>query len=185
MSLDLDVIAKLLAPLITALGGAIAKWYFEEKPKLISYLVHTSAIPLNDPENTLVHTHSIVVRNAGKKAAHDVRIGHFVLPSFQISPPVSHTVIPGANNSAEILIPTLVPNDQVSIAYLYFPPVVWSQINAYAKSDEGHAKIINVIPTPQPSKVVLFFFWALVFLGASTAIYWAFMLAVGAVLPSS
>jgi hypothetical protein len=185
MPLDLDVIAKLLAPIITALVGVIAKWYFEEKPKLISYLVHTSAIPLNDSENTLVHTHSIVVRNAGKKAAHNVRIGHFVLPSFQVSPPVSHTVILGANNSGEIVIPTLVPNDQVSIAYLYFPPLVWSQINAYAKSDEGHAKIINFIPTPQPSKFILFVVWALVFLGASTALYWAFLFVAGMVMPGA
>lgn len=174
MPFDLDVIAKLLSPLLAALLGAIAKRYFEAKPKLISYLVHTSAIPLNDDNKTLVHTHCIVVRNAGKKTAHNVRIGHNILPKgFQIYPPLNHIVQEGTNGSAEILIPTLVPNEQVSISYLYFPPLMWNQVNSYTKSDEGLANIINAIPTPQPPKLVVLTIWILMFLGASTLIYWA------------
>lgn len=186
MPFDLEVVAKLVSPLIAALIGAIVKRYFEAKPKLISYLVHSSAIPLNDEKNTLVHTHCIVVRNAGKKAAHNVRIGHNVLPKgFQIYPPLSHTVLEGANGSAEILIPTLVPNEQVSISYLYFPPLLWNRVNAYTKSDEGLANIINAIPTPQPPRIVILIIWLLMFLGASTLIYWAVLLAARAVTQSA
>lgn len=182
MPFDLEVFAKLVSPLIAALVGAIVKRYFEAKPKLISYLVHSSAIPLNDDKNTLVHTHCIVVRNAGKKSAHNIRIGHNVLPkSFQIYPPVRYSVLEGSSGSAEILLPTLVPNEQVSITYLYFPPLLWNQVNAYTKSDEGLAKIINAIPTPQPPRVVILIVWLLMFLGASTLIYWAVLFAARAV----
>lgn len=178
MPIDPEIIAKLLSPLIAALIGVIAKRYFEEKPKLISYLVHASAIPLNDEANTQINTHSIVVRNTGKKAAHNIRIGHNTLPkSFQIYPPVSHNILPGPNGSDEILIPTLVPNEQVSISYLYFPPLTFGQVNAYTKSDEGLAQIINAIPTPRPSKLVIATLWLLVFIGASTVAYWGLLYA--------
>lgn len=178
MQFDLEVVAKLLSPLIAALIGAIAKRYFEAKPKLVSYLVHASAIPLNDDANTQINTHSIVVRNAGKKAAHNIRIGHNFLPKgFQIYPPVSHTILPSPSGPAEILIPTLVPNEQISISYLYFPPMTFGQINAYTKSDEGLAQIINAIPTPQPSKFVVAVLWGLIFVGASTVSYWVLLYA--------
>lgn len=174
MSFDLEVIAKLLAPMIAAVIGAVVKRYFEAKPKLITYLVHSSAIPLNDEKNTQVNTHCIVVRNAGKKTAHNVRIGHSFLPKgFQVFPPLSHTVLENTNGSAEIVIPTLVPNEQVSISYLYFPPLTWNQVNSYTKSDEGLASVINAIPTPQPPRFVVAIVWLLMFLGASTLVYWA------------
>lgn len=173
MHIDLEVVAKLLSPVIAALIGAIVKRYFEAKPKLISYLIHSSAIPLNDEQNTQVNNHCIVVRNAGKMTAHNVRIGHNLLPKgFQIFPPLSHTVLESPNGSAEILVPTLVPGEQVSISYLYFPPLTWNQVNSYTKSDEGLARIINAIPTPQPSRFIVTIIWLLMFLGASTLTYW-------------
>ena len=77
--MDFDIIAKLIAPLFTAIIGFVAKQYIEFKPNLVIYLLHTSAIPLKDEKNEkgiTVNTHSVVVRNIGKKTAHNVRIGH-------------------------------------------------------------------------------------------------------------
>lgn len=181
MTITLDAIAKLLSPLIVALIGVIAKRYFEAQPKLITYLINASAIPVHvtvpGKQTIQVHTHSIVVRNTGKKTAHNVRIGHSYLPpSYQIFPPVTHEVVNAPNNAAEIVVPTLVPNEQVSISYLYFPPVTWHQINSYAKSDECMAKAIPVIPSPQPKKVLLYLIFLLVFVGASVLLYWLFSL---------
>ena len=173
MDINIDVIGKLLAPIITAIVGFIAKRYFEARPKLITYLVHASAIPLGDEKNTNVNTHSIVVRNAGKKTAHNVRIGHNFLPAFQIYPQLAHEVVRGPNNSAEIIIPTLVPGEQINISYLYFPPEVWGQVHSYCKSDEMTAKYINVIPAAQLNKLQLSVIWALLFVGATTLVYWA------------
>ena len=186
MAFDLEVLAKLLAPVIAAVIGAVVKKYFEAKPKLITYLVHSSAIPLNDNSNTQVNTHCIVVRNAGKKTAHNVRIGHNVLPKgFQVFPLLSYKVIESTNGSAEILIPTLVPNEKVSISYLYFPPLLWNQVNSYTKSDEGFASVINAIPTPQPPRFVVALVWLLMFLGASTLVYWAVLFVARMVVQSA
>lgn len=174
--MDLDVIAKLLAPVITAIVGFLTKKYFEAKPKLITYLVHTSAIPLHDDKNTNINTHSIVVRNAGKKTAHNVRIGHNYLPqSFQLYPQLAHEIIRGDNGVAEILIPTLVPDEQINISYLYFPPDTWHKVHSYCKSDETSAKYINVVPTQQQSKILFFILLLLTFIGASTVMYWSFI----------
>lgn len=178
-SLDLDLIIKILSLIVTVLIAIINR-YFEAKPKLISYLVHASAIPVYDENNIqkgTINTHSIVVLNIGKKTAHNIRIGHHYLPKgFQVFPPVSHTILNNSDGSAEIVIPTLVPNEQVSISYLYLPPVTYNQVNAYTKSDEGLANIINVIPTQKPSKFVAMLIWLLVFLGMLTLVYSLFFL---------
>lgn len=176
MDINIDVIGKLLAPIFTAIVGFIAKRYLEVRPKLITYLVHASAIPLEDENKTNVNTHSIVVRNSGKRTAHNVRIGHNFLPPFQIYPQLAHEVVRGANKSAEILIPTLVPGEQINISYLYFPPNVWSQVHSYCKSDEMEAKYINIIPTAQLNKLQLAVIWCLLFIGTSTLVYWVMYL---------
>ena len=173
MNLGIDVIGKLIAPVLTALVGFVVKRYLEARPKLITYLVHASAIPLGDEKKTEVNTHSIVVRNTGKRTAHNVRVGHNFLPAFQIYPQLSHEVVKGANNSAEIIIPTLVPGEQINISYLYFPPNLWSQVHSYCKSDEMTAKYINIIPTQQLNRAQLAVVWCLLFVGASTLVYWA------------
>lgn len=173
MEFDIDVFAKLLAPALTAIAGLIVKSYLEARPKLMTYLVHSSAIPLHDEKNTNVNTHSIVVRNAGKRTAHNVRIGHYFLPAFQIHPQLAHEIIRGTDNSAEIVIPTLVPGEQISISYLYFPPALWSQVHSHCKSDEMAAKYINITPAIQPSKLQLAVVWGLMFVGASTLLYWS------------
>lgn len=162
-----------MPPVITAIVGLITKAYFEAHPKLITYLVHSSAIPLRDAPETTVNTHSIVVRNAGKKTANKIRIGHNFLPAFQMYPELSHEVIKSENGSAEIVIPNLVPGEQVSISYLYFPPQLWSQVHSHCKCDEMAAKYLNIIPTPQLHWAQLSAIWGLMFVGASTLVYWA------------
>ncbi len=164
--------------MIVAVIGAIAKNYFEGKPKLITFLVHSIAHPM-PPDPTTghvpsdVHTHTIVVMNTGNKTAHNVRIDHAYLPlSYVLTPPINYSVTRGQGSSAEICVPVLVPNEQISISYLYFPPVTWSQINAWVKCDEGMAKTIQVIPSIPPPKHLLWFLRTLTFIGATTVVYW-------------
>lgn len=172
MTPQIDLIGKLVAPVFTAIIGLIAKRYVEARPKLITYLVHASAIPLGDKNQTTVNSHSIVIRNSGKRTAHNLRIGHNLLPTFQIYPHLPYEIVKGPDNSAEIVIPTLVPREQINISYLYFPPVVWSQVHSYCKSDEVAAKYVNIIPTAQLNKLQLFIIWSLLFIGTSTLVYW-------------
>jgi hypothetical protein len=170
--MDYAILAKIISPLITAIAGALIKKYAEAKPKLLNYLIHASAIPLNDQAGTTVNTHSVVVRNSGKKTAHNVRMGHNYLPQgFQVFPRVQYEVVKSDNGAAEIIIPNLVPNEQVTISYLYFPPTAWTSINSYCKCDEAMAEYINVVPTKQLNKAQYYALSALVFLGAAGLVY--------------
>ena len=177
MEFTADTFAKLAAPIITGVFGLLAKIYSDTKPRLVSFLVHAFAIPTrnhSDPDASpiVVHTHSIVVRNSGKITAHNVRIGHHSLPDFQIHPQLIHTVTRQPDNSGEILIPTLVPGEQVTIGYLYFPPQTFQQINTYCKSDEIAAKVLNVTPMVPISTMQRYLILGLVFVGSSSLLYW-------------
>ncbi|EPT9269351.1 hypothetical protein ACVTOL_004783, partial [Vibrio parahaemolyticus] len=172
-NLDIDLIIKLVVPVVTAILGVLIKNHLDAKPKLITYLVNASAIPLKDDANTNVHVHSIVVRNVGKKSANNVRIGHTHLPkSYVVYPPLNHTVEEDAQGCSELIIPNLVPDEQVTIQYLYYPPITWDRINTYTKSDEMQAKYVNVIPSPQIPMVQQITMLVLMFIGASTTLYW-------------
>lgn len=177
MEFTLDAAVKLAAPIITAVVGILAKIYFDAKPKLVCYMIQSFSIPSQNQSTPLappiiVHTHFVAVRNAGKKTANNVRIGHFNLPDFQIYPPLTHEINRDKSNSAEILIPTLVPGEQVVIGYLYFPPQTYQNINSYCKCDEGLAKYLNVVPMVPAGKAQIFTIWALAFAGASSVVYW-------------
>lgn len=172
MKIDWDVAIKIIVPLGTLILGKYLDRWFSKRPKLISYLGHASAFNVRGAAPFTVHTHAIVVRNAGRATANHLRIGHNILPdNIQLYPPVSHTIDRPEGGGADIIIPTLVPGEQVTISYLYLPPVLWNQINTYIKSDEGLAKNITVLPAPQISKFLLFILKGLVYVGAVTIIY--------------
>ena len=123
MPLDLDLAAKISVPVLSLLLGKYLDRWITKRPKLISYLGHASAFTLRGDKPGTFHTHSIVVRNAGRLAANNVRIGHNILPEhFQLYPAIAHTVERNPGNIAEIIIPKLVPDEQITISYLYFPP---------------------------------------------------------------
>jgi hypothetical protein len=120
MPLDLDLVVKISVPLGALVLGKYLDQWFAKRPKLISYLGHASAFTLRGDNPSTVHAHAIVVRNAGRVAANNVRIGHYVLPDhFQLSPSISHNVERNDGGIAGIIIPKLVPGEQVTISYLY------------------------------------------------------------------
>lgn len=179
MFLDPDLIAKIAGPSLSLVIGAALKQYTEARSRVVSFIGHVSAFTLQDEQHTVVHTHSVVVRNAGRRAAHNVRLAHGVLPpNVMIYPPVQHSFERNPDGSGEIVLPVLVPKEQITVSYLYFPPLLWNQINSTTKSDEGFAKIINVMPVPRPSKGVIAAVWLLSFVGASFALYWVVRLAI-------
>lgn len=179
MQIDPDVLAKIAGPIISLIGGAL-KIYMEGKSSLVSFIGHVSSFTLTDEQHTVVHTHSVVVINAGRKTAKNVRLTHAFLPiNYTVYPPVHHTIERNPDNTGgEIVFPVLVPKEQVTISYLYFPPLLWNHINSNIKSDDGFAKIIDVIPSPQPNRLVIAMLWALVFVGASFTFYWLIRLII-------
>ena len=173
MNLDPEVIARVAGPILSLLVAAVLKHYTEARSKVVSFVGHASAFTLQGENPVVVHTHAIVLRNVGRKAAKNVRLTHAVLPiNITVYPPVDYSIQRNPEGAGEIVFPVLVPKEQVTVSYLYFAPLLWSQINVNTKSDEGFAKIINVLPMAQPNKAVLVGLWSLVFVGASFLFYW-------------
>ena len=173
MNFDVETIAILVSPILALIVGAIIKYLTERRAKVISYIGHVSAFILSNEEQTQVYTHSVIVRNTGRKTAKNIRLVHNMMPpNVTIFPEIQYKIERLPEGRSEIVIPRLVPKEQVTISYLYFPPLTWNNINIYTKFDEGFAKIINAIPLPQPSRWVLALIWILMFFGASLLFYW-------------
>lgn len=147
MPINWQVLATIAAPVITLLLGVWINRKFENRPVLFSYYGHVAAFRYTPPgaQPIPVHTHSVVLRNAGRRSATNVRLHHNVLPDFTIWPGIQHSQETLPDGSRDIVIPTIVPGQQVTISYLYFPPVVFDQINAGIRSDEGFARQTPVL----------------------------------------
>ncbi|MFA8313299.1 hypothetical protein GPZ74_28755 [Burkholderia pseudomallei] len=116
MSLDWDLVSKLLFPIITALVVAAIGKRMENRPKVVTYMAHAAGFNLpptqapqlsgasdqqdsqGQPATTQpgtpgaqVNVHSIIVRNTGKKTAFNVRLGHNLrISHYVIEPPIQH-----------------------------------------------------------------------------------------------
>jgi hypothetical protein len=118
-----------------------------------------------------------VIRNNGKLAAHNVRVPHNPTPQGLMPPNISvdrdasfrEQALPSGGN--EIVFDTLVPRQQVTISYLYFPPLTFNLINGAVRSDEGMARVINVLPTAQYPRWVQTLSFVLLAIGAIATIY--------------
>jgi hypothetical protein len=177
--MDFDLIAKIAAPLISLVVAALIKHYLEGKSRLVAYVGHVGAFPGNGGPQT--HTHSVVLQNAGKKSASNVRVPHGVPltgVSVQVSPPIHYSFEFSPTGTFQILIPTLAPKEQVTVSYLYQEPTVWNQISWHPKSDDGLAEIVQVIPAPRPNKPIRYAGLLLAFVGLSYVIYWAVLYAL-------
>jgi hypothetical protein len=58
---------------------------------------------------------------------------------------VVHSVDTLPDGTRDILIPSIVPGETLTVSYLYFPPVIWNQVNAGIKFDGGFAQQIPVL----------------------------------------
>lgn len=157
-----SIVATIAAPIIALFIGALINHLLENRPKVVSYLGHVSGIRLRSEQPLHVNTHSIVLSNSGRKTATNIRLGHTTLPDFQIFPDTEYEIRDLPGGSKEIIIPILIPKKQITITYLYFPPLTWNQINTHVESDEGPVKILNVLPTVQYPKWVRNTLWLLI-----------------------
>ena len=172
--MDIDLIAKIAAPLLSLIVAALIKHYLEGKSRLVTYIGHVAAFTNNNAPQT--HTHSVVLQNAGKKSAANVRVPHGVpltSVSVQVIPPMHYTFEFSPSGTFQILIPTLAPKEQVTISYLYQEPTVWSQVSWQPKSDDGLAELVQAIPAPRPNKLVRYSSILLALVGLSYILYWA------------
>ncbi len=147
MTINWMAVATIAAPILALFVGVWVNRRFESRPVLISYYGHVAAFlhrpPSGQPIN--VNTHTVVLRNAGRRSATNVRLHHFALPDFNIWPQVQHYVETLPDGSRDIVIPTVVPGEEITISYLYFPPLTFAQVNAGIKCDQGFAQAIPVL----------------------------------------
>jgi len=178
MEIDWGVVATIAAPIIALIVGATLDHYFGKKSKLIAYVGHLADFRVRgDKGTTPVYTHSLVIRNAGRKTATNVRLGHYAMPpNYHISPAIDYEIRDVPETGPEIFIPKLVPNEQISISYLYFEPVTADRIHSYLKSDDGFAKVIPVITQQQFPKWVGNSILILAVIGVIALLYSAYTL---------
>jgi len=82
MAIEWDVVLAITVPIVTIVFGAWLNHLAERRPKLISYFGHLSAFnctPANG-QPFAVNTHSVVLHNAGRQSATNIRLHHLVLP---------------------------------------------------------------------------------------------------------
>lgn len=153
MQLDWNVLSNIASPIIALGVGVWINRKFEDRARLIAFYGHIAAFKLRDESHTSdVFTHSVVIRNTGRRAANNVLVSHRVLPvNFTVFPPAEHRVVQHPDGGADLVFPILVPNEQIIISYLYFPPIIYNQVTAEVRSNEGFAKILNVLPTVPPA----------------------------------
>jgi hypothetical protein len=177
MAIEWNAVATIAAPIITLFLGAWVNRRFEDRPVLISYFSHVSAFQHTPQGGQPIHvnTHSVVLRNTGRRSATNIRLHHIVLPDFNIWPTVVHHVDTLPNGTKDIVIPTLVPGEEVTISYLYFAPLTVGQVNAGIKFDQGFARPIAVLLQRQYPRWVNVIASALMIVGLVAIIYAAYI----------
>lgn len=173
--LDWMTLATVAGPLIGVAFGSWLTHYIESQPRLVSYISHSAAImtpsqSVGSPP-LVVHTHSVVVKNTSRRLAANIRVGHKILPAYSIYPSTQCSVVAMQDGTSEIVIPQLVSSEQITISYLYFPPVTYGEVNTYVKSDEGFAKILPVQLVAPTSPFIKFISSALMIVGAASIGY--------------
>ena len=168
-----QILATIAAPIIALFVGVWISRRFESRPRLLTHWGHVSSFNYTreDGNITTLNTHSVVLRNAGRQAATNVRMSHHYLPSFNIWPAVQHSVEDVPNSGKDIVVPILVPNQSITVSYLYFPPTTYAQINNGMKCDQGFAVGIPVLLQRQHPSWVKYVAVILTTVGASTLAY--------------
>lgn len=173
MKIDFSVLSEIIKSIFLLIVGALVTRKFEKSSKLIAYYEHVSVFK-HMPENQVpltVFSHSVILRNSGSSAATNVKIQHLTLPNFYIWPSVTHHVENLDDGSSNIVIPTLVPKEQITISYLYFPPLTYDKVNNGIKCDQGFAQQIAVTLQSKPKKWIMAVIWFLIIFGTITFLY--------------
>jgi hypothetical protein len=183
LPIDFSLLASIGEKIVLLFAGGLVGRFFERRARLVVFYGHVGAfrVQVHGQPPGLVHTHSVVIRNAGRLAAHNIHVPHRGMLSsanihISIDPHLAHTVQTLPNSTEEILFAVLPAQFQVTISYLYFPPIVVGQINAPIYCDEGSARVINVLPQPERPRWMLAMLWGLIVIGAIAVLYALFEL---------
>jgi hypothetical protein len=173
VAVDWNAIATIASPVLGVVAGIFGNRWFENRPKLLAWYSHVGThgfTPQGGP-SIPVYTHAIVLRSAGRQPATNIRVMHRELPDFRVHPPVAYTVENTPGGSHDVLIPRLVPGEELTLSYLYFPPLTAGSVHAGIKCDSGWATAIPVLLSRQPPRWARRCLLALTVIGVITVIY--------------
>lgn len=177
MTIEWQPLATIAAPVITLFVGVWVSRKFESRPVLISYFGHISAFRSTPPNGQPihVHTHAVVLRNAGRRSATNIRLHHANLTDFTIWPSVVYLIEALPDGTRDIVIPALIPGEEITVSYLYFPPLTAAGVNAGIKCDQGFAQAIPVLLQRQYPKWVNRVIGVLLVVGVITTLYFVYL----------
>jgi len=179
--ITIDSLLKFVSPILVAILAFVLNKFFSNRPKLVAYYGYISSHkirPQKEGETLDIHTHAIVIRNLGKLPAHNVRVSYNILPDYNVIPKVKYDIFDIPDGGKEICFPNVAPKEAITITHLYYPPITYANIKTYIKCDEGLARIINVLPTRVLATWQKAVLYALLFIGATTVLYFAMKLLV-------
>lgn len=150
MAIDGALLWGIIEKVAIAIAGYATAYLLEKRTKLVVYFGHVAAFRVTPPQQhpMAVHTHSLVLRNGGRSPATGVRIPHRVSLApgenvhFAVEPNIPYSTTPLPGGGTEIKIDVLVPKQQVTVSYLYFPPLLFSQIHDQITCDQMIARVI-------------------------------------------
>ena len=146
MNIDWTLVATISAPVLALFIGVFLDRLLERKVNLLVYYGHITSHQLRRENPITVNTHAIILQNAGRKSATDVRISHdYLPPDYSVFPKVEFSVVELEGGTGEIVIPRMVPGEEIHISYLYYPPITYQQVNGRVRHSEGFAKGIDVL----------------------------------------
>lgn len=173
MAIDWQIVGEIAKPVAGGVVTLLGKTWFERKPKLLSWFGSVSTHNVAPPGQQAfrVFTHEVVLRNVGKKPAKDVRMAHHVLPDFCVFPPVQYIQEANPSGANDLVFPVLLPGEQVTVSYLYFPPLKVDAVHAGIKHADGFAQAVNVQIQRQVPKALMDFLWTTLIIGLVTCLY--------------
>lgn len=173
MAIDWNLVASVAVPVSCLFIGAFINRKLERRPVIVSFFGHASSFSINsnDIAPITINTHTVVIRNVGKRSAKNLRVSHATLPNVNVFPQIPYHVENLPDGAIDLVFPTVVPGQQVTISYLYFAPLLVTGINIGIKHDDGFGKAISVILQRQyPSWLIRLAGWSAI-IGAVTVMY--------------
>ena len=137
---------------IVSLLGTFIAWLQvnRRRARLEAFFTHGAAHPIPGGQS-YIHTHSLVVRNAGSQSATGVCISHSFMPpntDIQMYPDRPYTNTQFGQSGSEIRIDRLRPKEQITLSYLYPGPTLFSQFGTLVKFDEGFGQFFEIQQVP-------------------------------------
>ena len=124
MAIDVALLWDIGGKAVAAVVGGVVTYMFEKRTRLLAYYGHVGLFRLNPTPSsplTAVHTHSVVIRNAGRLPAKNVRVPHRIPLAasnvhVSVDPQIAYTVTALPNGGDELRFDVLAPQQMITIS---------------------------------------------------------------------